>query len=319
MNNNIYNNENTNNGAQLQTTPLSSIFNENEENNQPINENGVFTFGPDTPVDNNQGPALMSFDVNGNPVNNQTIPNMNPVVDAEDNDDSTSSKVTLKPQPFNMFGGENTPEPQTPNMPQFEPQPSVQPEPFSMFNNGVNATEQQAPNIPPFEPQPSIQPQPFNIPNNEFDTSINQNTQLNDVQPTPFISNDIPKIDESSLNEPQVPSFDLNNGQNVNNQPDGFNLNNSSIPSTPIFENNQPSDTIAEFKKPDPIIVTDYNKQYDPVMPEEKPKAPDIDLKTIINLIRQCSDTIEKCGYKIDTEEYDLENMYQVVFKIDKM
>ena len=64
--------------------------------------------------------------------------------------------------------------------------------------------------------------------------------------------------------------------------------------------------------------MTDYSKQYDPVMPQTQPKAPDIDLKTIINLIRQCSETIEKCGYKIDTEEYDLENMYQVVFKIDK-
>ena len=97
-----------------------------------------------------------------------------------------------------------------------------------------------------------------------------------------------------------------------------FNMNNSDIPQTPIFNSNQQSETIAEFKKPDPIIVTDYSKQYDPVMPDSQPKAPDIDMKTIINLIRQCSDTIEKCGYKIDTEEYDLENMYQVVFKIDK-
>ena len=96
-----------------------------------------------------------------------------------------------------------------------------------------------------------------------------------------------------------------------------FDLNNSSIPQTPIFNSNQP-DSIAEFKKPEPIIVTDYSKQYDPVMPDKEPKTPDIDIKTIINLIRQCSDTIEKCGYKIDTEEYDLENMYQVVFKIDK-
>ena len=92
-----------------------------------------------------------------------------------------------------------------------------------------------------------------------------------------------------------------------------------SMPQTPIFNSNQTDSTISEFKKPDPIIVTDYSKQYDPVMPDQEPKEPDIDMKTIINLIRQCSDTIEKCGYKIDTEEYDLENMYQVVFKIDKM
>jgi len=108
--------------------------------------------------------------------------------------------------------------------------------------------------------------------------------------------------------------FTLNNNDNNTVQE-----NNGSIPQTPIFENNQQNDTIAEFKKPDPIIVTDYSKQYDPVMPEQQQtKTLDIDFKTIINLIRQCSDTIEKCGYKIDTEEYDLENMYQVVFKINK-
>ena len=122
------------------------------------------------------------------------------------------------------------------------------------------------------------------------------------AQPEPFGMNNI-------NNQQPVQSFNLDNG--TNDIP-------SSMPQTPIFSSNQPNDNIAEFKKPDPIIVTDYSKQYDPVMPQTQPKAPDIDLKTIINLIRQCSETIEKCGYKIDTEEYDLENMYQVVFKIDK-
>ena len=103
--------------------------------------------------------------------------------------------------------------------------------------------------------------------------------------------------------------------QPVEAQP--FGINNSSMPQTPIFNSSQDS-SIAEFKKPDPIIVTDYSKEYDPVMPQAQPQIPDIDMKTIINIIRQCSDTIEKCGYTIDTEEYDLENIYQVVFKINK-
>ena len=42
------------------------------------------------------------------------------------------------------------------------------------------------------------------------------------------------------------------------------------------------------------------------------------DLKTIINTIRKCAETIEKYGYVIDTEEFDFEDMYQVIFKVQK-
>ncbi len=42
------------------------------------------------------------------------------------------------------------------------------------------------------------------------------------------------------------------------------------------------------------------------------------DLKTVINTIRTCASTIEKYGYIIDTEEFDFEDMYQVIFKITK-
>ena len=249
------NNDNINmNNEQLQTTPLSTIFN-NQDNNQSINENGVFTFGPETAADNNQGQALMSFDLNGNPVS------------TESNSDGTSGA----PQ-FNMFG--STPEVAPAPQMAAEPQVSAQPEPFNMFGS--------TPEVAP-EPQMAAEPQVS-------------------AQPEPFGMNNI-------NNQQPVQSFNLDNG--TNDIP-------SSMPQTPIFSSNQPNDNIAEFKKPDPIIVTDYSKQYDPVMPQTQPKAPDIDLKTIINLIRQCSETIEKCGYKIDTEEYDLENMYQVVFKIDK-
>ena len=67
-----------------------------------------------------------------------------------------------------------------------------------------------------------------------------------------------------------------------------------------------------------PIIITDYNKQYDPVLPASEKPVEKVDFKQIINLIREVNDTIEKCGYTIDTEEYDLENEYQVIFKINK-
>ena len=43
-----------------------------------------------------------------------------------------------------------------------------------------------------------------------------------------------------------------------------------------------------------------------------------VDLKTVINTIRNCADTIEKYGFALECEEYDFEDMYQVIFKIQK-
>ena len=69
---------------------------------------------------------------------------------------------------------------------------------------------------------------------------------------------------------------------------------------------------------PEPIIVTDYTKQYDPVMPQTLQNLqPQVDFKEVINAIRECSSKIEQYGFKIDVEEYDLQNLYQVIFKIE--
>ena len=256
---------NENKEGQLQTTPLNAIFNDNESDQQNINNNTVFTFGPEQQKDNE---PLMSFDLNGNILNEKQD-------DTSFNNEpqQMSTGEQQQAEPFSMFNGGINPVEQTMSqemMPSFNNEPQQmstgeqqQAEPFSMFNGGINPVEQPVPQ----EMMPSF--------NNEL-----QQMSTGEQQPS---------------------------------------QSQSEIPATPIFDNTQASETISEFKKPDPIIITDYNKQYDPVMPEETNKTPDIDFKTIINLIRQCADTIEKCGYKIDTEEYDLEGKYQVVFKIDKM
>ena len=76
---------------------------------------------------------------------------------------------------------------------------------------------------------------------------------------------------------------------------------------------------IPEVKLPEPIIVTDYSKQYDPVMPEIPSMVePTVDFKEVINAIRECSNKIEQYGFKIDVEEFDLSSIYQVIFKIEK-
>lgn len=97
---------------------------------------------------------------------------------------------------------------------------------------------------------------------------------------------------------------------------------------SPIFEGNVPLTPIMDIKEqpiaeqakiPEPIIITDYSKQYDPILPSSLNQAAEkVDFKQIIGLIRQLTETIEKCGYEIDAEEYDLDDTYQVIFKIEK-
>ena len=98
------------------------------------------------------------------------------------------------------------------------------------------------------------------------------------------------------------------------------------IESTPIMDSmpkpavtiTEPS-TINEVATQGPIIITDYTKQYDPIMPTTTVELVNkVDFKEIITAIRECSAKIEQYGYKIDVEEYDLTTLYQVVFKIEK-
>ena len=91
------------------------------------------------------------------------------------------------------------------------------------------------------------------------------------------------------------------------------NINNNNIDSI-----NDVSNFYKPEVKPEPIIVNEYNQQYDPIMPDSSNNQPTIDFKSILSLIRKCSAAIENSGYKIETEEYNLDNLYQVVFKIEK-
>ncbi len=110
--------------------------------------------------------------------------------------------------------------------------------------------------------------------------------------------------------------------------------NSFSFGSPETFENVQPPtpvDTLTpsfdmgntvqpeELKMPEPIIITDYNKQYDPVMPQSQNYAIEkADFKEVIKALRECSARIEQYGYKINVEEFDLATIYQVVFKVEK-
>ena len=92
---------------------------------------------------------------------------------------------------------------------------------------------------------------------------------------------------------------------------DSFNeLSNFPAPNVDTFSNFEP-ESMFGVKQTDiePLIV--------PNNFEENNNATK-DVKVAINMIRELSDNLEKMGYTVNLDEFDFENMYQVIFKIDK-
>ena len=128
-------------------------------------------------------------------------------------------------------------------------------------------------------------------------TSLDINTTQTVPITAPIQEND------NTIQQNQSAGLEDDPSMNQNNKETSNDLNTSSFQAT----------------AQEPIIITDYSKQYDPIMPNTVENMPmRSDFKEVINAIRDCSNMIEKYGYKIDLEEYDLNNMYQVVFKIEK-
>ncbi|MDO4962926.1 MAG: hypothetical protein Q4E75_02345, partial [bacterium] len=117
--------------------------------------------------------------------------------------------------------------------------------------------------------------------------------------------------------QPQMPTFGVELPQ-ASTEPEL-----SPVPETmPIIDNPESGLSSGEYVSPkteiQPIIITDYAKQFDPIMPSQEIPISKPDWKEVIKLIRDCSSKIEQYGFKIEVEEYDLVNLYQVIFKIDK-
>jgi hypothetical protein len=94
----------------------------------------------------------------------------------------------------------------------------------------------------------------------------------------------------------------------------------------PTIDDDDDLDFIEEFEDEEPIqnkeqqiesnneTIEASNDKKQIVIPETKIT----NLKDVIGLIRECSEKIEAAGFMIDTEELDLEDMYQVIFRINK-
>ena len=74
------------------------------------------------------------------------------------------------------------------------------------------------------------------------------------------------------------------------------------------------------------IAVPNYNELESTMYGAVSPITPSVseipvgqnNMKQVIDIIRECSSKIEALGFEIETEEYDFEDMYQAIFKINK-
>ena len=170
----------------------------------------------------------------------------------------------------------------------------------SVVENVVPPVVEPAPVAEPSQSIPSIQFDANGFVVSDGTSQLNSSLdQQNSVLPDIAIPETKPIVESSTLSSSNFDS-PLNTVQTPNN------VDNS-------IQN------ISSSSSQEPIIITDYNKQYDPIMPTtfEQPIQKE-DFREVINAIRECSSKIEKYGYKIDVEEYDLAQLYQVIFKIEK-
>ncbi|MBQ9072181.1 MAG: ParB/RepB/Spo0J family partition protein [Bacilli bacterium] len=327
MNNNMFGMPNVPQQPQSQpTTPSFDIFGMGNTQAAPVQPqvatpeptaqpnfdifaNSVNSGVQSAPMDSQ--PAVSGF--SSTPVVPEIIPPVEPVVSVE--------QPVVEPQPVMpaMPTMETISVPETPVMNfNFElPTASVQPLNSQPTLSEIPSTPA-VPEVMPLEQSQVIEQQ---APTVESVLSGYEEPQIPVMQPI----NETPEPivpQTAPIQEPQ-PTDNMITQQSNNMFSFGFNnepVNN--VETLQALEPAQPANpqpTMPEFKMPEPIIVTDYSKQYDPVMPPSPENiTPTVDFKEVINAIRECSSKIEQYGFKIDVEEYDLTNLYQVIFKIEK-
>lgn len=166
------------------------------------------------------------------------------------------------------------------------------------------------------------------VDNFNFDLDINS---LNNIESTNNISpiEDVKSMNVDSILQETVQPLEKQ-VESISPQPILNPLNNeNSIHEIPVPlapESTSIGDSIAELEipeinnfnsLPDLENITSNEEEYEPA-PIVHPVNSSVDLKTAINMVRDFSEQLSRMGYVIDTDEFDFEDMYQIIFKINK-
>ena len=176
----------------------------------------------------------------------------------------------------------------------------IKPATSNIDNSFVSPTIDTTP-VAPVAPQPTIEPAPAARP-----TIETKPTDIEVIEPI------MPKIDLSK--------FEDDNSFNINREP--------ATPVAPVAP--QPTiepapaarptiETKPEPVAPTPIIITDYDKQYDPILPASvEQRVNKVPFTQILSNIRNTVSDVERAGYPIDTDEIDLGSEYRIIITVKK-
>ena len=127
---------------------------------------------------------------------------------------------------------------------------------------------------------------------------------------------------DTAIEQPSIPTIDINTdvqnqSLNTNEQPikTEQSINIPTITETQEIKTLQEQTSVGvNANQPEPQIVTIPNESK-----EEQPSYNQVyDLRFAINNVRQAVQNTEKFGFNIDVQEFDLDNVYQIIIKIDK-
>lgn len=178
-----------------------------------------------------------------------------------------------------------------------------------IVNKFTKTQEQESHTINNQEQKPQIITTP-EIKNSQLETQYKSETQKTNIfdmlrqQPTP----DSEKAIDSS-----IPAIDINT--NISQQQPNIDEQIISIPNI-----NEPQQKTTTLQEPLTINNQKSESQIITIPNEKKPESYNqvYDLRFAINNVRQAVQNTEKFGFNIDVQEFDLDNVYQIIIKIDK-
>lgn len=203
---------------------------------------------------------------------------------------------------------------------------------FNTFSNNQVPTTNSLDNENDVQDEPEIkQGRFFNILSNDVDDETSTNNQeemsfngFNNQMTDNNINNandNLPN-NEYMVNQEETNNNIFNSFGNFGSIDTQANNQVNEIPNQVNFDNNIPNNTFNYNSTPVEPVYDDVNEEpennYNNNVNNAETVVSEPTLKDIISMVRKCADDIEKQGFELDSEEFDFQDIYQVIFKIKK-
>ena len=158
------------------------------------------------------------------------------------------------------------------------------------------------------EPTKESTSSPMNFNINEIEISNPNEIKISNPQEEPTQIDELPEMKIDQIDVPEEKVNEVN--ENIEHEEEETKSPEIDLDNfNPIIHNDFAGQEIND----DDVEFIEEEEPEQEVQPEQ-PKQ----MRDVIKAIRECNDVIESYGYQIETEEFDLDTMYQVIFKIYK-